>query len=128
METGILKEVKSQKGKGRREIKFNKLKVFATGNDIDRLLKPFRSIFMEFALPEYTQGEFYEITIKLLKRFKLKEELATKIAAAVLERTKSKDIRDALQIAPLIKDEKDIDFVVDTLNKYAVSTESYLSV
>jgi hypothetical protein len=38
----------------KREIKFNKLKVFATGKDIDRLLKPFKSRFMEFTLPEYT--------------------------------------------------------------------------
>jgi Holliday junction DNA helicase RuvB len=121
METGILKEVKSQRGKGRREIKFKRLKVFATGNDIDILLKPFRSRFMEFALPEYSRDEFHEVTIKLLKkRFKIKEELAAKIAAAVWTRTKSKDIRDALQIAPLIKDEKDLDFVVNTLNKYAV--------
>jgi hypothetical protein len=42
------------------------VKVFATSNDLDRLVSPPKSRFLEFVLPEYTWENFLEITQKLL--------------------------------------------------------------
>ena len=42
------------------------VKAFATSNGVDRLIRPLRSRFLEFVLPEYTWENFLEITQKLL--------------------------------------------------------------
>jgi hypothetical protein len=56
------------------------VKVFATSNDVSRLIGPLRSRFLEFELPEYTWKTFLEITQKLLhKRYGLEGILQPKL-------------------------------------------------
>ena len=75
---------------------------------------------MELHLEEYTYEEFTEIIVRLLKkRYHLDVNLSEKIAYAVWNRMKSKDIRDALYIAKLTRSAADIDWLVDVQMKYA---------
>jgi nicotinate-nucleotide pyrophosphorylase len=80
---------------------------------------PLRSRFFELHLEEYTFQEFSEIVQRLLKkRYHMSIELSGKIAYAVWNRMKSKDIRDAINIAKLTKSDTDIDWLVDVKMKY----------
>ena len=123
METGILSETKLR---GKTRQKKMKLWVFATSNDAERLSEPLRSRLMELYLDEYTYEEFIEIVRRLLKkRYHLDVHLAEKIGHVVWNRMKSKDVRDALNIAKLTKSATDIDWLVDVQMKYG-SKKSYL--
>jgi hypothetical protein len=77
LETGILSSTKVRKT---RCIRMEGVKVFATSNDVDRLVRPLRSSFLEFELPEYTWENFLEITQKLLlNRHRLDEITSPKL-------------------------------------------------
>ena len=116
METGILSETKLN---GKTRQKKIKLWIFATSNDIERLSGPLRSRFMELHLNEYTYEEFIEIVRRLLKkRYHLDVSLSENIGHAVWNQMKSKDIRDAINIAKLTKSATDIDWLVDVQMKY----------
>lgn len=116
METGILSETKL---KGKTRQKKMKLWIFATSNDAERLSGPLRSRFMELHLDEYTHEEFIEIVRRLLKkRYRMRPELSDKIGYAVWNQMKSKDIRDAINIARLTKSSTDVDWLVDVQMKY----------
>ena len=116
LETGILSSTKVRKT---RSIKMEGVKVFATSNDVDRLVGPLRSRFLEFELPEYTWETFLEITQKLLrKRYGLDEKTSTKIAEVVWSSLQTRDLRDALAIGKLAKSTEDVEFIAMTLRKY----------
>jgi hypothetical protein len=69
------------------------VKVFATSNDLDRLVSPPKSRFLEFVLPEYTWENFLEITQKLLhNRYGLEEISSAKITLVVWSSLQTKDI------------------------------------
>lgn len=117
METGILSETKLN---GKTRQKRIKLWIFATSNNAERLSRPLRSRFMELHLEEYTYQEFTEVVRRLLKkRYQMSVELSEKIAYATWNNMKSKDIRDALNIAKLTKSDADVDWLVDVQIKYA---------
>ena len=81
LETGILSSTKVRKT---RSIGMEGVKVFATSNDVDRLIGPLRSRFLEFELPEYTWENFLLVTQKLLQnRYGLDETTSGKIAQVV---------------------------------------------
>jgi len=123
METGILSETKLNAKTRQKKMK---LWIFATSNDVERLSEPLRSRFMELHLDEYTYEEFIEIVRRLLKkRYHLDANLSEKIGYAVWNQMKSKDIRDAINIAKLTKSATDIDWLVDVQMKYS-SKKSYL--
>lgn len=116
METGILSETKL---KGKTRQKKAKLWIFATSNNVERLSGPLRSRFMELHLEEYTYEEFTEIVRRLFKKkYQLSVELSEKIAYAVWITMRSKDIRDAINIAKLTKSTTDVDWLVDVEMKY----------
>ena len=116
METGILSETKL---KGKTRQKKVKLWIFATSNYVERLSGPLRSRFMELHLEEYTYEEFTEIVRRLFKKkYHMSEELSEKIAYAVWNTMRSKDIRDAINIAKLTKSTTDVDWLVDVQMKY----------
>lgn len=116
METGILSETKL---KGKTRQKKMKLWIFATSNDVERLSGPLRSRFMELHLEEYTYEEFIEIVRRLLKkRYHLDLHLAEKIGYSVWNQMKSKDVRDAINIAKLTKSSTDVDWLVDIQLKH----------
>jgi replication-associated recombination protein RarA len=116
LETGILSSTKVRKT---RSIRMEGVKVFATSNDLDRLIGPLRSRFLEFELPEYSWETFLEITQKLLrKKYRLDETTSAKIAQVVWSSLQTKDLRDALAIGKLAKSVEDVEFVAMTLQKY----------
>ena len=116
METGILSETKL---KGKTRQKKAKLWIFATSNYVERLSGPLRSRFMELHLEEYTYEEFAEIVRRLFKKkYHMSEELSEKIAYAVWNTMRSKDLRDAINIAKLTKSTTDVDWLVDVQMKY----------
>lgn len=116
METGILSETKL---KGKTRQKKAKLWIFATSNYVERLSGPLRSRFMELHLEEYTYEEFAEIVRRLFKKkYHMSEELSEKIAYAVWNTMRSKDIRDAINIAKLTKSTTDVHWLVDVQMKY----------
>jgi replication-associated recombination protein RarA len=115
METGILTSTKVKKTRS----KNMDISIYATTNHIEELSKPFRSRFMEFSLPPYTYDEFCDISVKLLgKRYDHDKELSLKIADTVWYKIEPRDIRDLLQVGKLSKTLDDVDFVVNTLQKY----------
>jgi hypothetical protein len=74
---------------------------------------------MEFSLPPYTYDEFCDIAVNLLgKRYNHDIELSLKIADTIWNKIKSRDIRDLFQVGKLAKTLDDVDFVVNTLQKY----------
>jgi hypothetical protein len=52
------------------------------------------------------------------KRFNKSEEMAEKISTAVWNKMNSKDIRDVIKMARLVKKESDIDMVIEALQEY----------
>jgi Holliday junction DNA helicase RuvB len=116
LETGILSSTKVRKT---RSIRMKGVKVFATSNDVDRLVRPLRSRFLEFELPEYTWENFLEITQKLLhKRYGLDEITSAEVAEVVWSSLQTRDLRDVLAIGKLAKSTEDVEFIAMTLQKY----------
>lgn len=116
LESGILSSTKVRKT---RSIRMEGVKVFATSNDVDRLIRPLRSRFLEFELSEYTWENFLDIAQKLLhNRYGLDETTSAKIAQVVWSQLKTRDIRDVLTIAKLTKSPEDVEFIAMTLQKY----------
>jgi thiazole synthase ThiGH ThiG subunit len=74
---------------------------------------------MELHLVEYTYEEFTEIVRRLFKKkYHMSEELSEKITYAVWNTMRSKDIRDAINIAKLTKSTTDVDWLVDVQMRY----------
>jgi MoxR-like ATPase len=122
METGILCETKLN-GKTRR--KNLNLRIFATSNNADKLSIAFRSRFMELFLKEYSLEEFTDITrILLKKRYHLDVNISEKIVHSVWNIMKSKDVRDAVNIAKLTKSAADVDWLVNVKMKYSKRSSS----
>jgi uncharacterized membrane protein (Fun14 family) len=116
LDTGILSSTKIRKT---RSIKMKNVKVFATSNDVNRLIGPLRSRFLDLELPEYTWVDFLQVTQKLLlNRHGLDETTSSKIAQVVWSRLKTRDIRDVLAIAKITKSSEDVEFIATTLQKY----------
>ena len=116
LETGILSSTKVRKT---RSIRMKGVKVFATSNGVDRLIRPLKSRFLEFELPEYTWKIFLEITQKLLhNRYGLNVITSAKVAEVVWSSLQTKDIRDVLAIGKLTKSTEDVEFIAKTLEKY----------
>ena|SRR5688572_15209212 len=115
METGIVSETKL----GKTRQKKTKLWIFATSNNVERLLEPLRSRFMELHLEEYSYDEFTEIVKKLLKkRWNLDTNISEKIGDAIWNNLGSRDIRDAINIAKLTKSPEDVNWLVEVQAKY----------
>jgi hypothetical protein len=95
------------------------VKVFATSNDVDKLIGPLKSRFLELELPEYTWENFVQISQNLLgNRYRIDETTSTRIAQVVWSQLKTRDIRDVLTIAKLTNNSEDVDFIAATLQKY----------
>jgi holliday junction DNA helicase RuvB len=111
METGIVAETKHGKTRTATNVK---TWVFATSNNISRIIVPLQSRFFIAKLEPYTYEQFYQITIELLtKQYKVKEEIAKSTAYAVWNNTKAANIRDCVKIARMTKSIEDHNFIVN---------------
>jgi hypothetical protein len=70
-------------------------------------------------LPEYDFDEFVEIVVRLAAdRYQLGREIACKIAYTVWHDMGTKDVRDALQLAKLVRSADDVEKTAKTIMKY----------
>ena len=114
MESGMITETKFQKTRKTQL----KTWVFATSNGTDRMLIPLLSRFVVLHFKQYKYVDFLEIAIHMLNLEGITEEIAASIADAVWNKLKSKDIRDCVKIGHLVKNNDEIDWLVDTLKNY----------
>jgi Holliday junction DNA helicase RuvB len=115
METGIVSETKHKKT--RTEVM--KTRVFASSNKTTNIISALRSRFFTIELERYSYEQFCQITVNLLtKQHKVNEEIAKTIADAVWNKIKSKNIRDCIRIGRMAKSVHDVNFIVNTLERY----------
>jgi Holliday junction DNA helicase RuvB len=110
METGIVSETKYGRT---RKIEIG-ISVFATSNDVERILLPLQSRFFAVKLQAYTYEQFYEIAIKLLTSdcHNVDGEIAKATAHAVWNT--SRNIRDSIKIAKMANSEEEVEWLVTT--------------
>jgi holliday junction DNA helicase RuvB len=109
METGIVSETKDRKTRTVRNVK---TWVFATSNNVSKMMIPLQSRFFVVKLAPYTYEQFYQITVQLLtKQHKVKEEIAEATANAIWD--KSANIRDCVKIGRMARSIEDVIFIVD---------------
>jgi holliday junction DNA helicase RuvB len=112
METGILTETKHRKTRTATNVK---AWIFATSNNIDKLMLPLQSRFFIVKLEPYTYEQFYQIAVQLLtQQHKVKEDIAQATADAVWNKMKSTNIRDCVKIGKMAKSIEDVTFFTDT--------------
>jgi holliday junction DNA helicase RuvB len=108
METGMVSETKYNKPRNT-EIRTS---VFATSNNVEKIIEPLQSRFFIVKLQPYTYEQFYEITIKLLTgyQYRVDEEIAKVTVEAIWNA--SRNIRYAIKIATMAKSVEDVDWLV----------------
>jgi holliday junction DNA helicase RuvB len=108
VETGIVSETKYNKTR-KMEVKIS---VFATSNNVEKIIEPLQSRFFIVKLRAYTYEQFYEIVIQLLtsNKYKVDEEIVKTTAEAVWKT--SRNVRDAIKIAGMAKSVEDVNWLI----------------
>lgn len=95
--------------------------VFATSNNVSKVMTPLQSRLFTVKLEPYSYEQFYEITVQLLTRtHKVKQEIAKATACTVWNTMKSANIRDCVKIGRMAKSLDDVNFIVDTFLKHDI--------
>ena len=112
LETAIVSETKYNKTRSTRM----NTSVFATSNNVEKIIEPLQSRFFVVKLQAYTYEQFYRILLGLLtsNQYDVDEEIANATTDAVW-RT-SRNIRDAIKIAKMAKSLEDVNWLVTTFN------------
>jgi holliday junction DNA helicase RuvB len=107
MEIGIVSGTKYNRT---RMMKIN-TSVFATSNNVDKIIEPLKSRFFVVKLQPYTYEQFYRILLGLLtsNQYDVDEDIANATTDAVW-RT-SRNIRDAIKIAKMAKSLEDVNWL-----------------
>jgi ribosomal protein S8 len=94
-----------------------KTSVFATSNNVEKILEPLQSRFFIVKLQSYKYEQFYEITLKLLSsnRCSVDEEIAKATARAAWD--SSRNLRDCLRIGGIAKSTEDVNWLSYTFLK-----------
>jgi replication-associated recombination protein RarA len=110
METGIVSETKYNKT---RSMKIT-TSVFATSNNIDKVILPLQSRFFIVKLGPYTYEQFYDITVRILtsNQYNIDEEIAKSTAYAVWNTSTAGNIRDCVRVAKMAKSVEDVNWLV----------------
>jgi replication-associated recombination protein RarA len=111
IETGIVSETKYNKTRSM-EIKTS---VFATSNNIEKILPPLQSRFFIVRLEPYTYEQFFDITVRLLTsdQHSIDEEIAKVTAYAVWSTSSTaRNIRDCVRVAKMAKSVEDVKWLV----------------
>lgn len=94
--------------------------VFASANDISRLPKELLSRFLLLRFRDYTDDEFREVSINVLREQEnIPENLAVYMAVKVLHELNSRDVRDSIKCARLLreKNKEEVDKIILILEK-----------
>src|SRR5712692_4474855 len=119
MESGILSELKHN------QKRTTQLKtwVFASCNNVEKLLPPLLTRFRDIHFKPYTEQEFVDIAVEILDREEgVDRDVAMIVADAVYNRIKSTNIRECVRIARLIGNNTNLaklDKIIDTFTKYS---------
>jgi replication-associated recombination protein RarA len=116
IETGVVSETKHNKT---RSIEI-KTSVFATSNNIEKIIDPLKSRFFIVKLQSYTYEQFSDITIRLLTsgQHNIDEEIAKSTANAVWSTSSTaRNIRDCIRIAKIAKSVEDVKWLVNVFLK-----------
>jgi holliday junction DNA helicase RuvB len=107
IETGIVSETKYNKTR-KMDLRTS---VFATSNNIEKIIPPLQSRFFILKLQVYTYEQFYEITLQLLtsNQYNVDEEIARSAIETVWNT--SKNIRECIKIARMAKSVEDVIWV-----------------
>ena len=110
METGIISETKFNRTR-KMEIETS---VFATSNNIEKIIEPLQSRFFIVKLQPYSREQFNGITTRLLtsNKYNVHEEIAKATAYAVWRN--SRNIRDAIKLARMARSAENVDWLVTT--------------
>jgi replication-associated recombination protein RarA len=111
IETGIVSETKYNKT---RNIEV-KTSVFATSNNIEKIISPLQSRFFIVRLEPYTYEQFFDITLRLLTsdQHSVDEEIAKVTAYAVWSTSSTaRNIRDCIRVAKMAKSVQDVKWIV----------------
>lgn len=114
MERGIVVETKFRR---HHTIRL-KTWVFASANDITKIPRELRSRFVLLNFKDYAIDEFYEVVVTVLKeREDTTESLALYIAEKVVHELESRDVRDAVKTARLLKEKTkdEVNHIIDIL-------------
>jgi len=125
MERGMVTETKYRR---HRSLTL-KTTVFASANRVERIPPELLSRFLKLYFRDYTPQEFIEVTVDVLtKREKVSPQVAFHIGEKVLRELGSKDVRDCVKIARLLKHKtvEEVDGLVELLKKRS-STSSFSS-
>ena len=115
METGIIAETKHMKTRNTQL----KTWVFATSNDTNHMLTPLLSRFMVLNFKQYNFENFQDISIHMLGQEGIGRDIAAEVASQVWHKMKSKDIRNCIKIAHLARSKLDVNWIVETIQKYS---------
>ena len=116
MQSGIVTETKYRR---HRTIRL-KTWVFGSANNIHKIPGELLSRFVPLKFRDYTDEEFFEVVVTILtQREDVPESLALYIAEKVIQDLESRDVRDAVKIARLLKDKtkKDVELLIDILKR-----------
>jgi MoxR-like ATPase len=110
IETGIVSETKYNKTR-KMDLKTS---VFATSNNIEKIIIPLQSRFFVVNMQAYTYELFYAVTLQLLMsdRHNVGEEIAKATADAVW--MTSRNIRDCIRIARMARSVEDVSWLATT--------------
>ena len=114
MERGFISETKYRR---HRKLQL-KTWVFASANRLSKIPPELLSRFGKLQFREYTDEEFMKVTIKVLtQREGVSEKIAKYIARKVLNDLDSRDVRDAVRVARLIKNEskEEVNHIINIL-------------
>jgi len=116
MERGVITETKYRRHK---RIKV-KCWVFASANEIRRIPKELLSRFVMLKFKPYSDAEFIDVAVNVLtRRESVNESIALYISKKVLDELGSRDVRDTVKVARLMKGDtkKEVDHIVGVLKK-----------
>jgi len=116
MERGVVTETKYRR---HRTIRL-KTWVFASANEIRRIPRELMSRFLLLRFRDYTIDEFYNVTVAVLTdREQIPESLSLYIADKIANNLNSRDVRDAIKVARLLKQKtkSEVDHIIDIMKK-----------
>jgi len=116
MERGFIRETKYRRHRPLRL----KTWVFAAANDIRRVPMELKSRFLLLRFRDYEIDEFYNVAVAvLMEREQIPQGLSLYIAEKTTSELSSRDVRDAVKIARLLKNKTkaDVDYIVEIMKK-----------
>lgn len=119
MQTGRLYETKYL----RTRTKEVSTSIIGSCNNTSKLSQKLLSRFLCIHFQEYSYEEFAQICISLLVKEGITSNLAERIADLVWNNIKSRDIRDALKMSSIVRDENDLKWVSDMIQKGILGLE-----